>query len=75
MQHTKLMLYMYMYMPTVMNPILLIFIIMLVMKAIFPVIPVTRKPAVISTWKMKNCSIDDMKKDTTFTMSPMLNGC
>ena len=27
------------------------------------------------TWKMKNCSIDDTKKDTTFTVSPKLNGC
>ena len=32
------------------------------------------KPAVTSTWKMKNCSIDDTKKDTTFTVNPMLNG-
>ena len=29
---------------------------------------------ITSTWIMKNCSIDDTKKDTTFTVSPMLNG-
>ena len=39
-----------------------------------PLTAVTWKPAVMSTWKMKNCSIDDTKKDTTFTVSPMLDG-
>ena len=42
---------------------------------VLPVTSVTWKPAVTSTWKMKNCSIDDTKKDTIFTVSPMLNGC
>ena len=42
---------------------------------IVPLTSATWKPAVMSTWKMKNCSIDDTKKDTTFTVSPMLNGC
>ena len=40
-----------------------------------PVTSVTWKPAMMSTWKMKNCSIDDTKKGTTFIVNPMLNGC
>ena len=57
-----------------MNPIVFLFMMMSVMMTILPVTSVTWKPAVTSTWKMKNCSIDDTKKDTTFTVSPTLNG-
>ena len=58
-----------------MNPIVFLFMMLLMMMmTIVPVTSVTWKPAVTSTWKMKNCLLDDTKKDTTFIVSPMLNG-
>ena len=68
-------MYILRYPPEMMTFMMMTFVMMsLTTMATASLTAVTWKPAVTSTWKMKNCSIDDIYKDTTFTVSPTLDG-